>query len=135
MTNSFLEKLKTDFKPSPFSEFIGLQMKELQEGHVELYLPFNPSFNNGHNSVHGGVYATVLDTVMGLVGKTLGFSEVMTIQLNIQFLKPVIECAIYSEATVVHQRRNTVLVEGKLFDEEKNLIAHSTGTFKVSKGA
>ncbi len=72
---------------------------------------------------------------MGMAGRSLGFNEVMTIQLSIQYLKPVIESAIYSEATVVHQSRSTVLVEGKLFDEEKNLVAHSTGTFKVSKGA
>lgn len=58
----------------------------------------------------------------------------MKIELNIQFLKPVIESTIYSEAKVVHQRRSTVLVEGKLFDDEKNLIAHSPGTFKVSNG-
>ncbi len=46
MTNSFLETVKKDFKASSFWEFIGLQMKVLQEGQVELYLPFNPSFNN-----------------------------------------------------------------------------------------
>ena len=135
MTNIFLDTVKTDFKTSPFWEFIGLQMRELQEGHVNLYLPFNPSFNNVRNSVHGGVYASVLDTAMGMAGRSLGFDEVMTIQMNIQFLKPIIEGAIYSEATVIHQSRSTVLVEGKLFDEEKNLIAHSTGTFKVLKGA
>ena len=135
VTDSYLKTVKADFKKSPFWEFIGLQMKELQVGHVELHLPFNPSFLNVRNSVHGGVYASVLDTTMGMAGRSLGFDEIITIQMNIQFLKPILEGAIYSEATVVHQSRSTVLVEGKLFDEEKNLIAHSTGTFKVSKGA
>lgn len=135
MTNSNLDKVKPDFKTSPFWEFIGLEMKELQKGPVELYLPYNPAFNNVRNSVHGGVYASVLDTTMGMAGRSLGFDEVMTIQRNIQFLKSVIEGAIYSEALVVHQSRSTVFVEGILFDEEKNLIAHSTGMFKVSKGA
>ena len=53
--------------------------------------------------------------------------------MDIQLLKPAIEGVIYSEATVIHKRRSTVLAEGKLVDKERNLIAHSTGTFKVSE--
>ena len=85
---------------SPFWEFIGLELLEIKEGHVELLLPFKISFKNTQNTVHGGIFASVLDTTMGMAGKSLGFDEAMTIQMNIHFLKPVLEGAIYSETTV-----------------------------------
>ncbi|WP_438314420.1 PaaI family thioesterase [Sporosarcina sp. FA9] len=128
-----LDIVREDFKTSPFWDFIGLQMKELKKGYVELYLPYNPNFRNVRDSIHGGIYASVLDTTMGMAGRTLGSDEVMTIQMNIQFLKPVVEGGIYSEASVISESRSTVLIEGRLFDENKNLIAHSVGTFRVVK--
>jgi len=128
-----LDSIQKDFKTSPFWDFIGLQLKELKKGYVELYLPYNPNFRNVRDSVHGGIYASVLDTSMGMAGRTLGSDEVMTIQMNIQFLKPIVEGGIYSEASVISESRSTALIEGRLFDEDKNLIAHSVGTFRVVK--
>lgn len=130
-----LDVVREDFKTSPFWDFIGLQMKELKKGFVELYLPYNPNFRNVRDSIHGGIYASVLDTTMGMAGRTLGSDEVMTIQMSIQFLKPVVEGAIYSEASVISESRSTALIEGRLFDEDKNLIAHSVGTFRVVKSS
>lgn len=132
MVEIHLNTLQTNFEKSPFWKLIGLQVKEVREGHVELYLPFSPSLLNIQSSVHGGVYASVLDATMGMVGRTLGFDHVLTMQMNVQFLKPVVEGIIYSEATVISQSRSTILAEGKLFDENQNLIAHCTGSFKVS---
>jgi len=128
-----LDSIQKDFKTSPFWDFICLQLKELKKGYVELYLPYNPNFRNVRDSVHGGIYASVLDTSMGMAGRTLGSDEVMTIQMNIQFLKPIVEGGIYSEASVISESRSTALIEGRLFDEDKNLIAHSVGTFRVVK--
>ncbi|MFD1927966.1 PaaI family thioesterase [Sporosarcina siberiensis] len=132
---SHLDIVREDFKTSPFWDFIGLQMKELKKGYVELYLPYNPNFRNVRDSIHGGIYASVLDTTMGMAGRTLGSDEVMTIQMSIQFLKPVVEGGIYSEASVISESRSTALIEGRLFDEDKNLIAHSVGTFRVVKSS
>lgn len=131
---SNFERIREDFKQSLFSEFIGLQLDEVSEGKVILSLPYQKSFENMQQTIHGGVYATVLDTVMGLTCKTLGFDSAITIQMSIQFLKPVRQGAIYADASIVSNSGKTMLVEGRLFDEERNLVAHSTGTFRVLKG-
>ncbi len=134
MTNH-LAKVREGFKDSHFSEYIGLQMEEVEEGRVTLSLPYLTSLENIQNTVHGGIYATVLDTTMGMTCRSLGFDTAITIQMSIQFLKSVSKGTIYSEATVINQGRSTALVEGRLFDEDRNLIAYSTGTFRVSKGS
>lgn len=130
----YLNTILEDFEKSPFWRLMGLQVKKLQIGYAELYLPFNPFLLNRRKTVHGGIYASVLDTTMGMAGVSTGFDQILTIQMNIQFIQPITEGTIYSEAKVIHQKRNTLLIEGKLIDEEKKLIAHSTGTFKVMKG-
>jgi uncharacterized protein (TIGR00369 family) len=134
MTADHLQKVKSDFENSPFWNFIGLELKELEEGHVLLALPIQKEFMNVRNSVHGGIYASVLDTAMGMAGRTLGFDEVATLHLDIQYLKSVMDGTVYSEASIIHQNRNTVFIEGRLKNEDGELLGHCTGTFKLSKG-
>jgi uncharacterized protein (TIGR00369 family) len=134
MTAGHLQKVTADFKNSPFWNFIGLELKELEEGHVLLALPIQKAFMNVRNSVHGGIYASVLDTAMGMAGRTLGFDEVATLHLDIQYLKSVMDGTVYSEASIIHQNRTTVFIEGRLKNEAGELLGHCTGTFKLSKG-
>lgn len=129
------DDIREDFKESLFSEFIGLQLGEVSDGKVTVSLPYQTSFENMQQTIHGGVYATVLDTVMGMTCRTIGFDAAITIQMSIQFLKPVREGTIYGEASIVSNNTKTMLVEGKLFDDARNLVAHSTGTFRVLKDA
>ncbi|NQD66721.1 PaaI family thioesterase [Bacillus haikouensis] len=133
MTADHLQNVKADFENSLFWNFIGLQLKEFKEGYVLLALPIQKGFINVRNSVHGGIYASVLDTAMGMAGRSLGFDEVATLHLNIQYLKSVVEGTILSEATIIHQNRNTVFIEGRLKTDDGELLSHCTGTFKLSK--
>lgn len=71
---------------------------------------------------------------MGMAGRSLGYDEVATLHLNIQYLKSVMEGTVYSEAEIIHQNRSTVLIEGRLMNEDGELIGHCTGTFKLSIG-
>ncbi|MCS0788577.1 PaaI family thioesterase [Bacillus sp. CMF12] len=134
MTAEHLQKVRADFEGSPFWNFIGLRLKELKEGYVLLALPIQKDFINVRNSVHGGIYASVMDTAMGMAGRSLGYDEVATLHLNIQYLKSVMDGTVYSEAEIIHQNRSTVLIEGRLKNEDGELIGHCTGTFKLSKG-
>ncbi|MEH6990518.1 PaaI family thioesterase [Cytobacillus firmus] len=134
MTAEHLQKVRADFENSPFWNFIGLRLKELKEGYVLLALPIQKEFINVRNSVHGGIYASVMDTAMGMAGRSLGYDEVATLHLNIHYLKSVMDGTVYSEAEIIHQNRSTVLIEGRLMNEDGELIGHCTGTFKLSKG-
>ena len=131
--NKQLEKVSHEFEQSAFWNLLGLELNELKEGFAKITLPIQPSFINVKKSVHGGIYTSVLDTTMGIAARSLGFDEVVTLQMNIQFLQSIDNGVMYSEASVLKRTRSTALMEGKLFDKEDNLIAHCTGTFKISK--
>ncbi|WP_153731783.1 PaaI family thioesterase [Sporosarcina obsidiansis] len=129
----YLDNIRDDFKKSFFSESIGLEINDVSEGNVKLVLPYRQSFENMQNTIHGGIYATILDTTMGLTCRTFDYDAAITIQMSIQFIRAVREEAIHSTATVISRNNKTMLVEGKLYDEQGYLVAHSTGTFKVVK--
>lgn len=134
MTAEYLQKVKADFEDSPFWNFVGLELRELRDGYVLLALPIQREFINVRNTVHGGMYASVLDTAMGMAGRSLGFDEVATLHLNIQYVKSVMEGIVTAEAEIIHQNRNTVFIEGRLRYEDGELLGHCTGTFKLFKG-
>jgi|SRR5690625_789228 len=128
-----MEKMIQDFEGSNFWQFIGLELAHLETGRVTLKLPIIPSFLNVQDSVHGGIYASILDTTMGFTARTTGFDEVTTLEMDVHFLKAVTEGAIYCVGKVIHQSRSTALVQAELFNEANDLLAHSTGTFRVAK--
>ncbi|AXH99975.1 PaaI family thioesterase [Sporosarcina sp. PTS2304] len=127
----YLENVRQDFETSPFWTFAGLQTQKLEEGSVELYLPYRKEYDNVRGTIHGGIYMSVLDTTMGMLCRSLGSDDVMTIQMATQFLKPVKEEAVYSRASVINRSRSTALVEAKLFNEKDEMVAHCTATFKL----
>ncbi|ARD47739.1 hypothetical protein SporoP37_06035 [Sporosarcina sp. P37] len=127
----YLERLRQDFESSPFWKFIGTQIQKLEEGDVELYLPYREDFDNISGTIHGGIYMSILDTTMGVLCRSLGTDEIATIQMATNFLKPVVQEAVYTKASVINRTRTTALVEGKLFNERDELVAFCTATFKL----
>ena len=130
-TVEYLEQVRQDFESSPFWKFTGLETQKLEAGNVELYLPYRQEYDNVRGTIHGGMYMSVLDTTMGMLCRSLGANDVMTIQMATQFLKPVVQEAVYSKAAVINRTRSTALVEGTLFNEQDELVAHCTATFKL----
>lgn len=132
MSTETLFDLMDEFKESPYWKLLGMEIVKLEKGDVELAIPYKKSLDNVRQTIHGGVYMSLLDTTMGLLCRSVGHSDAMTMQMNTQFLKPVIEGSIHATATVISQTRSTMLVEGKLFNEAEELIGFSTATFKVA---
>ncbi|SIT71135.1 PaaI family thioesterase [Edaphobacillus lindanitolerans] len=128
-----LDRVRGEFEDSEFFRFLGLEITTLEEGDVELRLPYKPELDNVRSTVHGGVYMSVLDTVMGLFIRSLGYDDTMTIQMQTQFLKPLVGGAMTARAELINKTRSTVLLEGRLYNESGELIGHATGTFKVMK--
>ncbi|MCM3740931.1 PaaI family thioesterase [Oceanobacillus luteolus] len=128
-----MQQIIRDFEESNFWKFIGLELEKVEAGSVTLKLPIKSSFMNVRESVHGGIYATILDTAMGFSARSLGFDEVITLEMNVHFLKAVREGTVYAIGNTIHQNRSTALMEAVLVDENDNQLAHSTGTFRVVK--
>ncbi|MBV9455533.1 MAG: PaaI family thioesterase [Rubrobacter sp.] len=114
-----------------FARHIKLQIEEVEPGGAVLYTNVEATHLNGSGSLHGGVYASLLDTGMGLSLASLVGLRVATTQMNVHFLEPVREGRITCRSEVIHSTRRTATVEGRVYDEEGNLVAMGTGAFRI----
>jgi uncharacterized protein (TIGR00369 family) len=73
---------------------------------------------------------------MGMAfGSTLGAGEsVTTVELKINYLRPVWETRLRAEARVVSRGKNLGLVECDVKDEQGRLVARSSSTCYVLRG-
>lgn len=80
--------------------------------------------------LHGGVIAFVMDVSMGhLCKKFIGTSA--TIEMKVQYLTPVTSGSVSCEARFLKKGRKIVYVESRMTDQDGELVAMATATFKT----
>src|SRR5699024_1192468 len=128
-----MEKGVKDFTTSDFWKFIGLEIDHYEAGSVSLKLPIKHSFHNIQHILHGRIFAYILDTSMWMTLRYTGYDVVTTLDMDIHFLNPAIEGTIYCTVEVIHHGRSTALVKAELVNEDDEILAYSTGTFRAVK--
>ena len=75
--------------------------------------------------------ASVADTVMGVACGSLG-RRVVTLEINMNFIKAAESGTIVSAiGRVVHNGRNTLVVECEVLAQDETLLLKARGTFYV----
>lgn len=118
--------------PHPFVDRLGARFVEVANGTSLLSLQVGPDHFNGHGVVHGGVLFTLADTGMGAaLYTTLAPSEICTtIEVKINYFRPVLEGEVECRSRVVHRGRSTATLESELVANGK-LVGKATGTFAI----
>ncbi len=127
-----LERLASYFNEEvTFSKHIKIRVEEVEPGRAVLHLDVEKIHLNGSGTLHGGVYTSLIDNAMGLSVSSLVGLRTATTQMNVHFLGPVKEGRITCRSGVVHRTRRTATAEGRVYDEEENLVAMGTGAFRI----
>jgi len=127
-----LERLASYFNEEvTFSKHIRIRVEEVEPGRAVLHLDVEEIHLNGSGTLHGGVYTSLIDNAMGLSVSSLVGLRTATTQMNVHFLGPVKEGRITCRSEVVHRTRRTATAEGRVYDEEGNLVAMGTGAFRI----
>ncbi|HEY8530818.1 MAG TPA: PaaI family thioesterase, partial [Limnochorda sp.] len=92
-------------------------------------IPLLPVFLNPMGILHGGVTAVCLDSAMGWSIAERTGRQVVTVQLNVNYVKPGRGRYLVVRARPTHTGRFTAVAEGRVEDEKGDLIALGTGTF------
>jgi uncharacterized protein (TIGR00369 family) len=116
---------------SRFSQLLDVKTIQYEKGEVVLQLTVDEHHKNAIQTVHGGVLATLIDNVIGATITSITNLPSTTINLNIQYLKPVQAGILTVKATILHLGYRIVTGEGIVVDEEDNAIAKGSGTFKL----
>jgi uncharacterized protein (TIGR00369 family) len=87
-------------------------------------------------TVHGGILCDIADAAMGMA-YAAGLDEgetFTTLELKINFLKPVRTGHLTATGRVVKSGRTVGLVECDVLDDEASLVAHATSTCMTLRG-
>ncbi|MCB0882226.1 MAG: PaaI family thioesterase [Thermoleophilia bacterium] len=115
-----------------FSDFIGVEHREGDDGSVMLGLTAVEHHLNPAGTVHGGVIATLIDVAMGRAAESQMEDEQVpaTIELKTNYLEPGRPGRIVATAHVRKRGRNVIVVEAEVHqDETDEVIALAIGTY------
>jgi uncharacterized protein (TIGR00369 family) len=130
----FRERAKTN--DVPVARLIGFKAIDVADGRATVTLAAGPQHANPMGTLHGGILCDIADAAMGMAfASTLAPQESFTtVELKINFFRPVWEARLRAEATVVQRGGTIGYMECNVIDETNRLIAKAASTCLVLRG-
>ncbi len=130
----FRQRARTD--DVPIARLIGFEAKDIADGRATVVLQAGPQHANPMGTLHGGILCDIADAAMGMAfASTLAPEESFTtVELKINFFRPVWQARLKAEGTVVQRGRTIGYVECTITDEENRLVAKAASTCMVLRG-
>jgi len=120
----------------PIASLIGFTLSSIEPGRAIIELEVGPQHANPMGTLHGGVLCDIADAAMGMAyAAGLGPGETFTtLELKINFLKPIWSGKLRATGQVVKQGKTVGLVECDITDAGGSLVARSTSTCLTLRG-
>jgi len=130
--DALLDWMKTK---NPFWSLLGMEIIEIKKGWAKIRLPFSEKLANGIGVVHGGAIFSPADSAVGmaLIGLVSKNENISTLEMKINYLRPLTAGDIIAEAKIVHKGSMTAIGDVEVKDEEGNLIAKGLATYAITK--
>lgn len=136
MLDGIQQVVRGDAPPPPIARLIGFDLISVKPGEAVVEFEATEAHANPMGTLHGGVLCDIADAAMGLAyAANLGEGETFTtLELKINFLKPIWKAHLRAVARVVKQGRTTCLVECDVTDDKGSLVARATSTCLTLRG-
>jgi uncharacterized protein (TIGR00369 family) len=120
----------------PIATLIGFTMSAIEPGKAIIELEAGPQHANPMGTLHGGVLCDIADAAMGMAyAANLAEGETFTtLELKINFMKPVWTGKLRAIGHVVKQGKTVGLVECDVLDEGGSLVARASSTCLTLRG-
>ncbi len=120
----------------PIAGLIGFTVADVEPGRAVVELEATERHANPMGTLHGGILCDIADAAMGIAyAGTLNDGETFTtLEMKINFLRPVWTARLRATAIVVHRGRTVGLAECDVTDEQQRLIARATSTCMTLRG-
>lgn len=119
----------------PFWKLLGIEFVDVGRGWAKMRLPFSDKLTNSLGIAHGGGLFTLADSAgsMALVSMIDKGEVVTTIEMKINYLKPLDTGEALAEARIIHCGKTTAFGEIDVKDADGTLIAKGVATFLRKK--
>jgi uncharacterized protein (TIGR00369 family) len=114
----------------PVARLVGFRIEEVTPGRAVFEMEAGPQHANPMGTLHGGILCDIADAAMGIAyASTLEEGESFTtLELKINFLKPVWKARLRAEGHIVKRGKTVGLVECDVVDEGGSLVARASST-------
>ena len=114
----------------PLGETLGFRVERLEAGWAVVAMETSDRHANVLGATHGGVIFALADTAMGLahLGLLAEGQGGTTVEVKINFLRPVWRTKLRAEAKTVYSGSTLSLLECSVYDGEQRLIARAVAT-------
>ena len=125
-----------ELPPPPIGETIGMRIVDIDVDRAAFEMDAERRHSNPMGTMHGGVLCDLADGAMGMAwSSALVEGETFTtLELKINFLKPVWNAKLRAEARVIRRGKTVGLVDCQVRDEKGDLVAHATSTLMTLRG-
>jgi uncharacterized protein (TIGR00369 family) len=128
--------LRGEAPDPPVARLIGFRLVAVAPGSAVFEGEAGPHHANPMGTLHGGILCDIADAAMGIAyASTLEEGESFTtLELKINFLKPVWKARLRAEGHVVKRGKTVGLVECDVVDETGSLVARASSTCLTLSG-
>lgn len=116
--------------PAPIGALLGLRITAMEAGRATIEFDATDRFANPMGTLHGGILCDLADAAMGAAYRgTLDDGESFTtLELKINFLRPVWKATLRADAKIVNAGKTVGLIECDITDEQGRLVARASST-------
>ena len=122
--------------PPTVASALGMEMVSGKDGEAEFRYTADGRHANPMGTLHGGILCDLADGAMGMaLASTLAEGESFTtLELKINFLRPVWNAKLRAKARTVSKGRTVALMACDIYDEKDRHVAAVTCTQMILSG-
>jgi len=121
---------------APVEDLVGFKLIERENGHAVVLFTPTSRHVNPMGTLHGGILCDIADAAMNAAYlTTLGEGETFTtLEMKINYLKPVWRSHLRAEGWVVKAGRTIGLTQCDIYDESGSLVARASSACMTLRG-
>jgi uncharacterized protein (TIGR00369 family) len=121
---------------APVEDVVGFKMIAQDNGRAVVLFTPTPRHVNPMGTLHGGILCDIADAAMNAAYLTTlqDGESFTTLEMKINYLKPVWRSQLRAEGWVVKAGRTIGLAECDIYDEGGSLVARATSTCMTLRG-
>ena len=126
-----LARAREAFASVAYAKFLGLQLGDMDEGDVSVFLDVRDELKQNQGVVHGGAVASLIDTASAFAVLTqIEIHErVTTTDLTIHYLRPITSGRMTARARVVRGGRRLFVLSVEVRNDSEALVATAVTTY------
>lgn len=131
ITDEQLRLIREKFETNHFPRSLGIELDSIEHGRARLSLEVRQQHLQLAGIMHGGAIATLIDTAVAfaIVGASKPGSRFTTIEMKVNYLRPIREGRVVADARLIRDGRRIVVSDCDVFDSEGKLSAKGLLTY------